>query len=206
MPNGHLSGARRASCMPGGYSLYTNFRERSKDELLRIPLGTCPKRGRSTLRAWIWAVYGDQNAVLEARQATIAGPSETFQTVSEGDSRNFAEPRPITYEHPGNGPGLCHSWGNFACGRSQELATSLSKSSIESALFSSTFSCLRSSIGSLLGIRTSLGLRSSVHRCPGIYPPPGNLSRSEPAKNRKPLPGSARSRILRPRRYFLCLG
>jgi hypothetical protein len=27
-------------------------------------------------------VYGDQNAVSEARKATIAGPSETFQTVS----------------------------------------------------------------------------------------------------------------------------
>jgi hypothetical protein len=45
MPNGHLSGARRASCMPGGYSLYTNFRESCRGEVLRIPLGNCPKRG-----------------------------------------------------------------------------------------------------------------------------------------------------------------
>ena len=37
MPNGHLSGARRDSCMPGGYSLRTNFRERRKGELLRTP-------------------------------------------------------------------------------------------------------------------------------------------------------------------------
>ena len=33
MPNGHLSGARRAFYKPGGYSLHTNFRERRKGEL-----------------------------------------------------------------------------------------------------------------------------------------------------------------------------
>jgi hypothetical protein len=29
---------------------------------------------RVTLREWIWAVYGDQNAVSEASKATIADP------------------------------------------------------------------------------------------------------------------------------------
>ena len=42
MPNGHLSGARRACCMPGGYSLYTNFRERRKGEVRRIPIPRTP--------------------------------------------------------------------------------------------------------------------------------------------------------------------
>jgi hypothetical protein len=36
----------------------------------------------ATLRAWIWEVYGNKNAGLEARKATIADSSETFQTVS----------------------------------------------------------------------------------------------------------------------------
>jgi len=37
MPNGHLSGARRAGCMPGGYSLQANFLELRVCELRRIP-------------------------------------------------------------------------------------------------------------------------------------------------------------------------
>ena len=38
MPHGHLSGARRASCMPGGYSLQANFAERTLCEVRRIPI------------------------------------------------------------------------------------------------------------------------------------------------------------------------
>jgi hypothetical protein len=46
-------------------------------------------RVRETLRAWIWEVYGNKNAGLEARKATIAdSSSETFQTVSLGTSVN----------------------------------------------------------------------------------------------------------------------
>jgi hypothetical protein len=44
----------------------------------------------ATLRAWIWEVYGNKNAGLEARKATIADSSETFQTVSGGYSRKSA--------------------------------------------------------------------------------------------------------------------
>jgi hypothetical protein len=51
------------------------------------------------LRGWIWMVYADRNAVSEARKATIAGPSETFQTVSGRNSRRRREslhsPAPI---------------------------------------------------------------------------------------------------------------
>jgi hypothetical protein len=35
-------------------------------------------------------VYADRNAVSEARKATIADPSETFQTVSLRSSRKFS--------------------------------------------------------------------------------------------------------------------
>jgi hypothetical protein len=42
----------------------------------------------ATLRAWIWEVYGNKNAGLEARKATIADSSEPFQTVSRRSSQN----------------------------------------------------------------------------------------------------------------------
>jgi hypothetical protein len=44
----------------------------------------------ATLRAWIWEVYGNKNAGLEARKATIAdSSSETFQTVSYTNSQKL---------------------------------------------------------------------------------------------------------------------
>ena len=48
MPHGHLSGARRDRCMPGSYSLHTNFRECRKGELLRTPLGRSSQNSPAT--------------------------------------------------------------------------------------------------------------------------------------------------------------
>ena len=56
----------------------------------------------------------------------------------------------------------------------------------------STFSCLRSPAGPLLDIRTSLGLRSSVHRYPSTYLPLRNLARRGLTEDQLPLPRSVR--------------
>jgi hypothetical protein len=42
MPNGHLSRARRACCMPRGHSLQANFLELRKAEVPRISLPRTP--------------------------------------------------------------------------------------------------------------------------------------------------------------------
>jgi hypothetical protein len=58
--------------------------------ILELRFETVRKGVRATRRAWIWAAYGDYNAVREARKATIADPSESFRTVSRRHSRNIA--------------------------------------------------------------------------------------------------------------------